>query len=228
MKNMNKNVLTVSVHPDDETLGCGGAILKHKSLGDSINWLIITGITPNHPYGFSKEKEIEREKEIEKVAEMYGFSSVANLKFPTQLLDEINIRDLVNKIDNAINEIKPEVIYLINRSDIHSDHRMAFDAIYSCTKNFRKPYIQKILMYETLSETEFSPALPENVFIPNVFVDISDFMNKKIEIMQLYQSEIMPGNLPRSINAIKSLAAFRGSRIGVEYAEAFMLLFEKE
>ncbi|MFW6046582.1 MAG: PIG-L deacetylase family protein [Candidatus Woesearchaeota archaeon] len=222
------NILFISVHPDDETLGCGGTILKHKFLGDEINWLNITGITENHPYGYTEQKRIERQKEIEKVVNKYGFNKLINLNFPTQLLDEIQTKELITKIDEAINNIKPEIIYLINRSDIHSDHRVAFNAIYSCTKNFRKPYINKILLYETLSETEFSPALPENVFIPNVFVDISDFMNKKIEIMQLYQSEIMPGNLPRSINAIKSLAAFRGSRIGVEYAEAFMLLFEKK
>ena len=117
---------------------------------------------------------------------------------------------------------------MINRSDVHSDHRIAFQAIYSCTKSFRKPFIERILMYETLSETEFVPALSENVFIPNVFVDISNYMDKKLEIMQIYKSEIMEGNLPRSLNAIKMLAAFRGSRIGTDYAEAFMLLFEKK
>ena len=82
-------------------------------------------------------------------------------------------------------------------------------------------------MYETLSETEFAPALTENVFIPNVFVDISEFIEQKIEIMKIYESEVMIDNLPRSISAIKHLAGFRGSRIGVDFAEAFMLLFER-
>lgn len=82
-------------------------------------------------------------------------------------------------------------------------------------------------MYETLSETEFSPPLAENSFIPNTFVDITDFIEKKIEIMKLYETEIMPDPLPRSAHAIKGLAAFRGSRIGVRYAEAFMSIFQK-
>ena len=158
---------------------------------------------------------------------MYGFKKVFNLGFPTQLLDEINLRDIIIKIDKVILDIQPKIIYLINRSDVHSDHRVAFQAIYSCTKNFRKPFIERILMYETLSETEFTPALAENVFIPNVFVDISDHMKKKMEIMSVYESEVMHDNLPRSYSAINALAAYRGSRIGVEYAEAFMLLFEK-
>ena len=82
-------------------------------------------------------------------------------------------------------------------------------------------------MYETLSETEFAPALLENAFIPNTFVDITDYIDKKIEIMKLYDTEIMPDPLPRSVHAIKGLAAFRGSRIGVRFAEAFMCIFQR-
>ena len=222
-----KKVLFISVHPDDETLGCGGTILKHKDNGDEIYWLILSGPTLNHPYDFSDEQIKNRDMQVNGVTKKYDFHKVYDLFFPTQLLDEINLRDLIMSIDKVINEIKPQVVYLINRSDVHSDHRTAFNAIYSCTKNFRKPFIQKILMYETLSETEFAPAIAENIFMPNVFVDITDFMDKKIEIMKIFDCEVMPDNMPRSISAIKSLAGYRGSRIGVKYAEAFMLLFEK-
>ena len=81
-------------------------------------------------------------------------------------------------------------------------------------------------MYETLSETEFAPALPENAFIPNVYMDISEFFKKKIDIIKTYSSELMDPPLPRSLQAIEALARYRGSRIGVDYAEAFMLLLE--
>ena len=81
-------------------------------------------------------------------------------------------------------------------------------------------------MYETLSETEFTPALSENAFIPNVFIDISDYLEEKLKIMELYNTEIMPDPLPRSKYSIKALAAYRGSRIGVQYAEAFQSLLE--
>ncbi|MCB2219438.1 MAG: PIG-L family deacetylase [Bacteroidetes bacterium] len=223
---MKKN-LFVSVHPDDETLGCGGTILKYKEIGDENYWLIITAPTIDHPYSFTKEMIQQRENEIKKVSQLFGFHKTIQLGFPTQLLDEINIRDLVGEIDKAINEIKPQVLFLINRSDVHSDHRVAFQAVYACTKNFRKPFIEEILMYETLSETEFSPALNEAVFSPNVYVDITDFMDNKLEIMSVFSSEVMPDNLPRSMSAIRALAAYRGSRIGVNFAEAFMLIFQK-
>ena len=222
-----KKVLFVSVHPDDETLGCGGTILKHKEKGDAIYWLILTAPTINHPYGFSEEMIKQRENEIKLVALKYNFDDVFKLSYPTQLLDEINFREIIVSIDKVIDQIKPEIIFLINRSDVHSDHKVAFKAVYACTKNFRKPFIEKILMYETLSETEFSPPLGEFVFFPNVYVDITDFIEKKLEIMSVFADEVMPDNLPRSFSAIKALAAYRGSRIGVNYAEAFMLLFEK-
>jgi LmbE family N-acetylglucosaminyl deacetylase len=223
-----KKVLFVSVHPDDETLGCGGTILKHKRQGDQLFWLIISGPTNSHPYGFSEEMIKKRETEIKRVSLSYGFEKIFNLGFPTQMLDEVPLREMVVAIDKAIKEIEPSDVYLVNRSDVHSDHRIAFDAIYACTKSYHKPFIERIMMYETLSETEYSPALTENAFVPNAFVDISDFMNKKIEIMKIYETELMPENYSRSISSIKSLARYRGSRIGVKYAEAFMLLFEKK
>jgi len=223
---MKRNVLFVSVHPDDETLGCGGTILKHKALGDTINWLNITDADNNHPFGFSPEMIMKRQLTIEKVKRTYEFSKFINLKFYTQLLDTVGLSSLMKKISEAIKEIQPDTLYIPNRSDIHSDHKIAFQAIYSCSKQFRYPFIKRVLMYETLSETEFSPALVENAFIPNTFVDITDYIEKKIEIMKLYDTEIMPDPLPRSVHAIKGLAAFRGSRIGVRYAESFQSLLE--
>lgn len=81
-------------------------------------------------------------------------------------------------------------------------------------------------MYECLSETEAMPALPENLFIPNVYSDISDFLDEKIEIMKIFESELQEPPLPRSIVAIKALAQYRGVAAGVNYAEAFMLISE--
>jgi len=223
---MKRNVLFISVHPDDETLGCGGTILKHKANGDTINWLNITDMDNNHPFGFSPEIVEKVQKIIGKVVNSYEFNNFINLKFYERIIDTISLSELISKISEAINKIQPDTLYIPNRSDVYSDHRISFQAIYSCTKNFRYPFIKRVFMYETLSETEFAPALAENAFIPNTFVDITDYIDKKIEIMKLYDTEIMPDPLPRSVHAIKGLAAFRGSRIGVMYAESFQSLLE--
>ena len=223
---MKRNVLFISVHPDDETLGCGGTILKHKANGDTINWLNITDMDNNHPFDFSPEIVEKVQKIIGKVVNSYEFNNFINLKFYERIIDTISLSELISKISEVIYNIKPDILYIPNRSDVQSDHRISFQAIYPCTKNYRYPFIKSILMYETLSETEFAPALAENAFIPNTFVDITDYIDKKIEIMKLYDTEIMPDPLPRSVHAIKGLAAFRGSRIGVMYAESFQSLLE--
>jgi LmbE family N-acetylglucosaminyl deacetylase len=94
----------------------------------------------------------------------------------------------------------------------------------ACTKSFRYPFIKKVLMYECISETEFAPAFPEKAFVPNYFVDITEFFNKKIEIMKVFESEIAEHPFPRSLRNIEALATFRGATAGCEYAEAFQVV----
>jgi len=171
-------VLIIAVHPDDETLGCGGTLLKYKANGDEIHWLICTDIDKSHSY-----YKI-REHEIQKVEQLYSFNSVSNLELKTMQVDEYSMSDLISKISKMINKIKPNIIYLPFKGDVHSDHRKIFEAAYSCTKSFRYPFVKKIYMIETLSETEFAPSTKEDSFIPNVFVDISEFMDKKLEVMK--------------------------------------------
>lgn len=215
-------VIIISAHPDDETLGAGGTLLKHKHQGDEINWLIVTDVFENE--GFSKERVLSRKLEIDKVSKLYSFVNVYKLGYPTMKLNDTILFDLVNKISKIFQELKPEIIYVVNRSDSHSDHRIVFDAVMSCTKSFRYPYVKQVLMYECLSETEFAPILPEKVFQPNYFVDISDFIEKKIEIMKNFESELGEHPFPRSIKNINAIATFRGASVGVDYAEAFQLI----
>ena len=120
--------------------------------------------------------------------------------------------------------MKPEIVYTLNRSDVHSDHRIVFDAVMACTKSFRSPFVKQLLMYECISETEFAPALAEKVFIPNYFVDITHYLHKKLEIIRVFESELGEHPFPRSIENVKSIAHFRGASAGVQYAEAFQVL----
>ena len=215
-------VLVVSVHPDDETLGCGGTLLKHQAQGDDIFWLIITDVVIE--LGYSQAFIEKRKDEIQEVSKEYGFQATFNLSFPTTKLHIIDFSELIEAISSVVNDIKPQTIYTVNRSDIHTDHQISAKAVISSTKSFRNPFIKRILMYECISETEVVPPLPENVFIPHIYSDISDFMGKKIEIMKIYESEIQDTPLPRSIDNIRALAKFRGSTVAVEYAEAFMII----
>lgn len=217
-----KNILVISAHPDDETLGVGGTLLRHKKQGDTLNWLIVTNIFEDQ--GFTKERIDSRQKEIIEVSKFYNFNKTVKLDYPTMSLSSSTMQELIGDISKAIQEIKPEKIYIMNRSDAHSDHRIIFDAVMASTKSFRYPFIREVLMYECISETEFAPSLPEKVFQPNCFVDISNEMDEKIKIMEIFSSEMGEHPFPRSERNIRALSTFRGAMVGVEYAEAFQII----
>lgn len=218
---MMESILIIAPHPDDETLGCGGAILKYISQGCRVYWLICTEFYRN---GKTPENIKLRQQEIEKVDAMYGFTKRFELGYAAAGITFNDIGPLVSKISNIVKEVRPDTVFLPNHSDVHTDHQIIFKAAFSCTKNFNFPFIKQVLMYETISETEFSPPLPGNAFTPNVYIDISPYLHKKLDIMQVYQSEVMEAPLPRSLVAIKALAAYRGSSIGSTAAECFTLL----
>ncbi len=217
---MNNKVLVIAVHPDDETIGCGGTLLKHKSNNDEINWLICTSISEEH------EDYNLRQNQIDKVSKLYKFDSVHDLKLKASQVDEYPFGQLIDKISDVINIVKPNIIYLPFKHDVHSDHRKIFEASFSCTKSFRYPFIKKILCIETVSETDFAPSFKDESFVPNVFIDITDFIEEKIEILRVYEKELERHPFPRSEKNVLALATTRGAVSACEYAESFILLKE--
>jgi N-acetylglucosamine malate deacetylase 1 len=218
-------VLIIAPHPDDETLGCGGTLLKHAAKGDDVHWLIVT--TVNEAIGFAADRVQQREREIAHVAERYGFGGIHRLGLATTQLDLVPTATLVEKMSAVFTALKPEVVYLPYRHDVHTDHAAVFDAAVACTKWFRYPSVRRVLVYETLSETDFTLNPDVAGFRPNVFVDVTAYIDEKINIMRVFESEVGMHPFPRSERAIRALADVRGAAAGFEAAEAFMLLRER-
>jgi N-acetylglucosamine malate deacetylase 1 len=218
-------VLVVAPHPDDEILGCGGTLLRHKAEGAELGWLIVTGISERG--GWSAEIMQQRDVEIGKVAELVGFDQVFNLRLPSTQLDMLPMGELVDRFSAVFSEFQPQEVFVPHRSDVHTDHRLVFDAAAACTKWFRYPSVKRVLAYETISETDFSLD-QNNFFRPNYFFDISEYLERKLEIMLIYKSELGDFPFPRSNEAIRALAALRGSASGFVAAEAFQLLRERK
>lgn len=213
-------VMVISPHPDDETLGAGGTLLKFKEKGHKLYWLNVTNVKVE--YGYSEERVKERNKEIEYVISSYAFDGFWNMELEPAGVDKYDISFLISKFKKVFDEVKPELLLLPYRYDIHSDHRIIFDIVYSCAKSFRIPYLKTVLSMEILSETD--QALNENRFAPNIFIDISEYIDKKIEIMKIYKSEIDTAPFPRNEDAIKGLASYRGATAYYKYCEAFSLI----
>ena len=217
-------ILALSVHPDDETFGCGGTLLKHAAKGDEVHWLILTAATES--IGYDRAFVEKRAVQIDAVSKAYGFKTVHQLGFPAARLHSSDFGEIVRKIQDVLNSVRPDTVYTVNRSDVHSDHQVAAKAFFSAAKVFKTPFIKSVLMYECLSETEAAPPLPENMFLPNVYSDVEKFWDKKVEITKIYESEVQPSPLPRSIDAMTAQARFRGAAACIKYAEAFMLIRE--
>ena len=217
-------ILVAAAHPDDETLGCGGVLLRHRAAGDAVHWLIGTEMTPE--LGGTPARLAERNKEIDAVAAHFAFAGVHRLGFPAALLDVTPRADLVAAISRVVSAVAPDTFYVPFRGDIHSDHAVLADACAASSKWFRHASVRRVRAYETLSETEFQIAPDALAFRPNLFVDIAEHLDGKAAAMRLYKSEIGSFPFPRSEEAIRALAALRGSTAGCKAAEAFMTLRE--
>ncbi|CAN1498945.1 thiol_BshB1, bacillithiol biosynthesis deacetylase BshB1 [Burkholderiaceae bacterium] len=214
-------ILVIAPHPDDEVLGAGGTLFRYQMMGHSTAWLIITEVPEE--LGWSHEKIKKREDEISHISKLFSFEEVYNLRLPTARLDTLPFLEIVQKISKVIETFKPDEILIPHFGDAHTDHQIVHKAALCCAKWFRHPSIIRVLVYETISETNFGLGR-EGVFNPNVFIDISDFLEKKVAAMEVYSSEIGSFPFPRSKIAIESLARYRGSSAGYCAAEAFQLL----
>ena len=213
-------VLVVSPHADDETLGAGGSILKYKKQGHEVVWLNVTDM--KEEYGYSRERISERQEEIQRVKQVYNIDAFYNLELKPAGLDQYSKSMIVQKMANIFETVQPEIIILPYGYDVHSDHKIVFEAALACAKVFRCTCIRKILCMEIISETDY--AVSENGFVPNYYVNIDDYIEQKIKIAQLYQSEVKESPFPRNVDSIRGLAQYRGAAAGAKYAEAFRVI----
>jgi len=217
------NVLAIAAHPDDETLGCGGSLLKHRDAGDRIFWLIATVC---HEPQWSAAAIERKAAEVERVAEAYSAAKVFRLGLPNARLDTVAVDDIMGPIGRVVEEVAPEIVYLLHAGDVHTDHQAVFTAAMSVLKPFHmaRLRVRRILSYETLSSTDAAP--PRWAFVPNVYSDITSYIERKIEVMAMYETEVQPDPMPRSPSAIRAVARYRGAAVNAGYAEAFTLLRE--
>jgi len=218
------NILVVSPHPDDETLGAGGSLFKLKEQGNKLYWLNITDVSRED--GYDPEFIAKRRQQIADIYEKFEFEKMFNLKMSPTKLSSYPQEQLIDRIAGVFDEVKPAWLLLPDYNDAHSDHKCVFEACYACSKVFRRSFIKRILTMEIISETDFGK--PYDVFKPNLYMDITDYFSRKIEAVSIYDTELGKPPFPRSLEAVRVQALRRGIEAGVMYAEAFRVLKEIE
>ncbi len=219
-----KNILIIAPHPDDELLGCGGTLLRHLAAGNQVHWLIVSKM--HSRAGYSREQIKAQERLIQRVSNAIGFSSVRQLNFPTTQLDTVPLSEIASSIGQMTRDSQADTLYLPSPNDIHTDHSVVFNAAKGCAKWFRYPEVQRVYAYETLSETDFSLSTDGPAIRINHYVDISEQLPRKLELLDLYRAECDEFPFPRSEKAVEALARLRGAACGCRAAEAFQLLKE--
>lgn len=200
-------------------------MLKHAAAGESLYWLIVTQA---YEPAWTAETIAAKAVEVENVAKAYGIKEFFKLGMPAGRLDTLPQVEMINAIREVVDRVRPRIVYLVHGGDVHTDHHAVFTATMSVLKPFymNKLGVQKVLSYETLSSTDAAPVPSNRLFVPNIFSDISEYLERKVEIMNLYASEVHAEPLPRSPSAIRAQGRVRGATISVAAAEAFVLVRE--
>ncbi|MFH0774346.1 MAG: PIG-L deacetylase family protein [bacterium] len=223
-------VLVVAAHPDDEVYGVGGTLARHKEAGDETFVCIVTeGCSQQYrDLGEKKLAEIthQKKKEAKESAKILGVKEVFFLDLPDMQLDTIAHTELNGAIESCIKEVKPDILYTHHWGDVNKDHKLVFESTMVATRPGISWQIKRVLLYETPSSTEWNAPLPEAVFLPNVYVDISETLKKKLAAMKAYKSELRPFPHPRSIKAVKTYSEKNGLVVAKSAAEAFRLIRE--
>jgi len=215
---MNKKILVIAPHPDDEVLGCGGTIKKYAAAGHEVFLGVVTkAYAPDWSEDFIKN----RKKEVAQANKILGIKETFFLELPTVKLDTVPQKELNDKIGEIINKVKPDILFLPFYGDLNQDHRLVFEAGLVCARPYKNS-IKKIFVYETSSETEWGT----RQFWPVAYMDITETLKDKLGAMACYASELKDFPHPRSLEGITVLAKKRGTEAGLVAAEAFIIIRE--
>lgn len=157
-------------------------------------------------------------------AKIIGYKEVFFADLPDNRFDSVDLLDIVKMIGGYVNHLKPDIIYTHHYGDLNIDHRRTFEAVLTACRPVGEYSVREIYTFETPSSTEWNFNGKNNVFYPNVFVDIEDTIDDKLKAMACYQTELREYPHPRSLEALKIIASRWGTVVGKKYVEAFELI----
>lgn len=218
---MKNNILIITAHPDDELLWVWWTILRHKNNWDEVNILVLSNWEDSRWEGADSNKRITQANLVSK---KLWINSLYIDNLPDNGFDSVPLLNIAQVIEKYTYDIKPNIIYTHHANDLNIDHQLTFQAVLTACRPQPWFCVKKILTFETLSSTEWQTKTSENIFKPNYYVDIEQYIDEKIEIMKIYKDELKKYPHPRSIEWIRILAQYRGLEVGLKYAEAFEII----
>lgn len=227
MEKRSHTILVVAAHPDDEVLGCGATLALHAQRGDEVHVLILaegaTSRSPQRNTAQYQDKLSALALAAQKAADILGVTSLKLHQFPDNRMDSCDLLDIIKVIENAIQQHQPDIIYTHHAGDVNIDHRRTHEAVITAARPLPSSQIRTLLFFEVASSTEWQTSYSAPAFVPNWFVDVSSTVDLKLEALAAYATEMRAWPHPRSLPALEYLARWRGTTVGVEAAEAYIL-----
>lgn len=216
---MNKRVLVVVAHPDDEVLGCGGTVARLVRKGFRACTLILgSGITSRNGTKDIEKEKVDLHKHANKANRIIGASKVIIRDFPDNKFDSVPMLDIVKVIEQTIETIRPAIVFTHFEKDLNVDHQITYRAILTATRPLNRNMVKEIYSFEVLSSTEWNYPLS---FLPDVFFDIENTIRLKLRAMREYKGELREFPHPRSLKGIELNAQYWGMRVNLKFVEAF-------
>ncbi len=223
-----KRIFVVAAHPDDEVLGCGGAIARHVDCGDEVHVLIAAEGATSRQLQRDRNQVSDELSALsvaaQKAGKILGAFNVELLDLPDNRLDTLDRLDIVKLIESRLDTLRPSVVYVHHAGDVNIDHRRLHESVVTACRPVPGSPVRCLLSFEVASSSEWQPPGSAPLFQPNWFVDISNQWERKLEALNVYATEMRPWPHARSISAVEYLCRWRGAQVGVNYAESFSLL----
>jgi LmbE family N-acetylglucosaminyl deacetylase len=221
------NVLVVGAHPDDEVLGAGGAIVRHVDAGDVVTVLILgSGLSARlrGPDALASQDLDALQVDARTAADVLGVSDLRLLDLPDNRFDSLALLDIVKSVEGVVDAVEPQVVYTHHPGDLNIDHQRTVAAVLTACRPQPGHSVRRILAMEVPSATGWGD--PAQAFVPSVFLDIGAVLERKLQAMAAYRSELRAYPHARSLESIEARARAWGSQVGLVAAEPFVLLRE--
>lgn len=217
---MNDTVLVIAAHADDEVLGCGGTIARHVAEGCKVHVVFMADGVTSRPGAEPGELQA-RLSAAHQAQVILGVCQTRSLGLPDNRMDSLPLLEVVQQLEPVIEEVHPSLVYTHHHGDLNVDHRITHQAVMTACRPVPGRSVKEIRCFEVLSSTEWGAAYAP--FEPDIFVDISAYLDVKRAALAAYGGEMRDAPHSRSVAHVEVLARHRGCCVGLQAAEAFAL-----
>lgn len=218
----NKRLLVIVAHPDDEAIGCGGTILRLKAEGWQLGLVYMSdGIGSRNP---SSSQEEERKQGLHRALEILSPDYLKVFDFPDNQFDSVSQLQINKALESCLLDFKPSRLLTHWSGDLNIDHRIVANSALVAARPQPESSVLEFWMFETRSATDY--AFSRHPFNPCLYVDITDYTEDKLKLLECYADEMRGSPHSRSISAINAHQVYRGNTVSVDNAEAFEIRYQ--